>query len=208
MTSSSTVDPWPLRRCAIGVPEARPKLKGGEASGPPLLSPLRIWGQERPGRVVRPNRRLRRLRNRSPDPERQRRYAGATYKTNTNREIVSSVCCESTRWMSELVLVCSTQVTSQLSAMEVADDTRRVSRQVGRSARRVGEARCVGKWCEDVRRVHRGLREGADLARRGGAEHKPSRCDDRLQPSAAAASVQRGQAAGTQERETRVLPGW
>src|SRR5213080_3071163 len=81
-----------------------------------------------------------------PDPERQRRYAGATYKTNTNREIVSSVCCESTRWMSELVLVCSTQVTSQPSAMEVADDTRRVSRQVGRSARRVGETRCVGKW--------------------------------------------------------------
>src|SRR6266550_9450497 len=79
----------------------------------------------------------------SPDPERERRYAAATYKTNTNREIVSSVCCESPRSMSELVLVCSTQVTSQPSAMEVADDTRRVSRQVGRSARRVGEASCV-----------------------------------------------------------------
>src|SRR5437879_6173084 len=109
--------------------------------------------------------------------------------------------------MSELVLVCSTQVTSQPSAVEVADDTRKVSRQVVRSARRVGEARCVGEWCEDVRRVHRGLRERADLARRGGAEHKPSCCDDRLQPSAAAAPVQRRQAAGTQEREARVLPG-
>src|SRR5206468_8104814 len=120
-------------------------------------------------------------------------------------EIMSSFCRESMRWMSELILVCSTQVTSQPSAMEVADDTRRVSRQVGRSARRVGETRRVGEWCEDVRRVHRGLRERADLARRGGAEHKPSRGDDRLQPSAAAAPVQRGPAAGTQEREARVL---
>src|SRR5207249_4267217 len=143
---------------------------------------------------------------RLPDPEREKRYAGATYKTNTNREIVSSVCCESTRWMSELVLVCSTQVTSQPS-MDVADDTRRVSRQVGRSARRVGEARCVVEWCEDVRRVHRGLRECDDLARRGRAEHKPSRCDDGLQPSTAAATVQGRPAAGPQEREARVLPG-
>ena len=49
----------------------------------------------------------------SPDPERETRYAGATYKTYTNREIVSSVCCESPGSMSELVRVCSTQVTSQ-----------------------------------------------------------------------------------------------
>src|SRR5690242_19055983 len=93
----------------------------------------------------------------SPDPERRKRYAGATCKTHTNREIVSSVCRESPRSMSELVRVCSTQVTSQPSAMEVADDTRRVSCQMGRSARRVGETRCVGEWREDVRRVHRGL---------------------------------------------------
>ena len=42
----------------------------------------------------------------SPDPERETRYAEATYKTYTNREIVSSVCCESPRSMSELVRVC------------------------------------------------------------------------------------------------------
>ena len=51
----------------------------------------------------------------SPDPEREKSYAAATYKTYTNREIVSSVCCESPRSMSELVRVCSTQVTSQPS---------------------------------------------------------------------------------------------
>ena len=49
----------------------------------------------------------------SPDPERAKRQAATTYKTYTNREIVSSVCRESARWMSELVRVCSTQVTSQ-----------------------------------------------------------------------------------------------
>src|SRR6266568_1890677 len=67
---------------------------------------------------------------RPPDPEREKRYAGATYKTYTNREIVSSVCCESPRSMSESVRVCSTQVTSQPSAMEVADDTRGLPSQV------------------------------------------------------------------------------
>src|ERR1700694_77496 len=90
----------------------------------------------------------------SPDPEREKRQAATSYQTYTNREIVSSVCRESKRWMSELVRVCSTQVTSQRSAMEVADDTRRVSSQVERSARRVGEARSVGERREDVRGVH------------------------------------------------------
>src|SRR2546421_144661 len=61
------------------------------------------------------NQGVRVIENRSPDPEREKRYAGATYKTYTNREIVSSVCRESPRWMFEFVRVCSTQVTSQPS---------------------------------------------------------------------------------------------
>ena len=42
----------------------------------------------------------------SPDPERRLACESRTYLTYTNREIVSSVCHESTSWMSELVRVC------------------------------------------------------------------------------------------------------
>src|SRR5437773_5944997 len=68
----------------------------GSAVATQLLLAPRLGGQDA---VARSDRRPRGRRVAPPglepglpNPERQRRYAGATHKTNTNREIVSSVC--------------------------------------------------------------------------------------------------------------------
>src|SRR5690349_10910298 len=66
---------------------------GGVGGGVKL--PLLVWNKD------------------SPDPEARSRSCAETYITYTNREIVSSACCESLCWMFESVLVRSTQVTSQ-----------------------------------------------------------------------------------------------
>src|SRR5438094_3126348 len=91
--------------------------------------------------------------------------------------------------------------------MKVANDTRRIARQVERSQRGMGEVRRPPERCKGLRGVHRGLRERADVAGRGGGEYERSSGDDGLQPGATPGPVQAGEVAGTQEGEACVLPG-